>query len=201
MIEINLVPEHLRKKRKGRKTSSPGIPSSGLPKEALIGICGAFLGLLLLIHVALFVLTTFKYTRHTHYKKQWEKIAPQKATVDEVLNSLKNMRSKVESIEKAVGSERILWSKKLNEISNDMARGVWINRIELAEDTLLIEGSSVSKDNTEILSAHKFASNLKNDKGFKKHFSDIEIGIHRTNKLGIASVADFTVTATLEPME
>jgi Tfp pilus assembly protein PilN len=196
MIEINLVPENLRKKRKGRKIGESDI--STLPKETFIGVCGGFLGLLLIIHVMLQAVIFLKLASQTQYKKQWEEILPEKASVDKVLDELKKMRSKVKSIEEAIGSQRILWSKKLNEISDDMARGVWINKIELVEDTLLIQGSAVSKDNTEILNAHKFASNLKNDEEFKKYFSDIEIGIHSTTKLGIASVADFTVNATLE---
>lgn len=196
MIEINLVPENLRKKRKRRGTGAPSI--STLPKETFIGVCGGFLGLLLFMHVILQGVITLKFVRHTQYKKQWEEILPEKAKVDKVLDALKKMQARVKSVEEAVGSEHILWSKKLNEISDDMAGGVWLKKIELIENTLFIQGRAVSKDNTEILRAHKFASNLKNDKGFKKYFSDIEIGIHRTTRLGTASVADFTVSATLE---
>lgn len=195
MIDINLVPENLRKKRKkGGATRE----ISALPKDTLFGVGGGFLLLLLIINVLFQAGIYVKNAQLKRYKKQWNEILPEKTNVDKILEALQNVRGKVSSIEESIGTDRILWSQKFNEVSDNTVKGVWLNKIELAENILIMHGSAVSKDNTEILSAHKFLSNLKNDENFKRHFSDIEIGVHKTSKLYSVSIADFTISATLE---
>ena len=97
-----------------------------------------------------------------------------------------------------MGGERIFWSQKLNEISDSLPRGVWLNKIILSGETLLIQGSAVSKDTTEMVHVHNFTSNLKNLKNFRSYFNDIELELIKTRKVNVTQIADFTIKGSLK---
>ena len=115
-----------------------------------------------------------------------------------VIAELRSIQNKLKAVKEVTEEKKILWAEKLNQISDSLPRGVWLKELSLVDDALMIQGSAVSKENDEILSVHKFASNLKGNENFKKNFSEIEMAIHKTHKLGMTSIADFSIDAGLE---
>lgn len=196
MIEINLVPQQSGKRWKPRSPEGQGV---FLPKETLIGLGGGFLVLLLLGHGFLQWGVADRIAKYKEYERQWEEISSAKANVDQIIGEAKYLRGKVKSLEDVLGGETISWPRKLNEISDHLPRGVWLSRITLsADNALLIKGSAVSKDRTEMINVHNFTSNLKNFKSFADRFSNIELELIKSRKIAATQIADFTIRADLK---
>ncbi len=187
MIDINLIPPNLRKKRKGQFA----IGQSTLPLEVIIGIGGGFLAFLFLLHVTLFLVDMSKKAYKMSLQKQWDNMSPAKQKFDAMVNDMHSLQSKQKTIEDLVGSSRILWSQKLNILSDLLPRGVWLRKMELQDSLLLVEGSAISRKNEEMTNVHSFASSLKANKDFMDHFSDLELGAIQTRTIGKVEIADF----------
>jgi len=195
MIEINLVPEQLRKTRKSKTKFGSGF---SLPKEAVVGLIGGGIILLLLVHALLQFFITVQFVQHKQLKGESESLAGEKAGVEVVLKDLKALQTKFKSVEKIAGTESVSWSQKLSEISLNSPRGVWLNRITLDGKVLLIQGSAVSKNKAEMINVHNFTSNLKNSEVFMASFRDLELGLIKSREINVTPIADFTIRADLK---
>ena len=84
MIDINLIPPHLKKKEKSRLLGKVNIPL-----EVIIG-CGGGLQILLgIVHVLLLFVNLGKLAQHKVLQKQWETMRPGKENVDSVINEMR----------------------------------------------------------------------------------------------------------------
>ena len=195
MIDINLVPENLRKKRKSQLLTA----AFNIPQEAIIGLVGGLFVLLLLVHVLFQFIIFIKYAQHSRYKNHWERIAPEKTKADLVVNELRGLQAKIKSIENITSGKRVFWAEKLNDISDGIPRGVWLNKISVEDKVVIIEGSAVSKLQDEMISmVGTFAANLKQQRKFMADLANLEVGSIQRRKSQIAEVADFTITAKLK---
>ena len=191
MIEINLMPSQLRRKQK------KGLASGGfrIPLEVVIGLGGGLIMLLILVHVGLLALNLSKLGKHHDIKSRMQKIIAQKAEVDGVISEMRSLQGKLQSIGKITRDSQILWSQKLNILSNGLPRGVWLKKISYDRKVLLIQGSAISRQANEMMNAHTLASNLKTDTAFIKGFTDIEMGSIERREINKIEVADFIMTA------
>ncbi|MBN1869966.1 MAG: PilN domain-containing protein [Candidatus Omnitrophica bacterium] len=189
MININLIPPHLRKKEKGRLLGKVSIPL-----EIIIGCGGGLLVLLGVVHVLLLFVNIGKLAQHKALQKQWENMRPGKENVDSVVNEMRKFQGKYKAIEDIGGENSLSWAQKLNILSDNLPRGVWLKKIDLSEDTLFIEGSAISKETSEIISIHHFTANLKQDGSFMEHFTDLELGSIQRRKIKNVEIADFVIT-------
>ena len=196
MIDINFYPPNLRKK----KTRAPGAPGKGLsiPKEVIIGLGGGFVVVLLIVHVILQSFIFSRYGKHKALTQEWEEILPSKRRVDVVVSRLRGVQAKAKSIQNILPEEQILWSKKLNIVSDNIPRGVWLRKIAFADDILFIEGSAVSKGQDEMISVHRFASNLKSQEDFLENLTDLELGSIQRRKIKDVDIADFSIKAKVK---
>ena len=195
MIEINLVPEHLRKKRNSQGLTGGDVK---LPKETLIGLGGGVVALLLVLHILFQVFITTRFVQHRNYKSELDKIMPEKIKVDKILQELKALQAKAKNMDKITEGSNIVWSEKMQGISDNLTRGAWLNRITLENNALFIHGSSVSKDKAEMINVHKFTSSLKESEDFMKDFSNIELELIKSRKINVTQTADFIIKADLK---
>lgn len=195
MIEINLLPPQLRKKRKASNLVSRSI---NLPRETIIALAGGFLFLLLFVHAVMQFIVAIKFVQIKRYEKHLERIAPDKTTADRVIQDLRVLQSKVKSIEGIAGQRKVIWAQKLNAISNAAPRGVWLTRLTFQDGVLILQGSAVSKSKNEMSNVHAFTSNFKGDKNFTNNLSNIELGLIKTRKVNATQIADFTITADVD---
>jgi len=195
MIEINLIPDSLRKKR---KSSLLPFTALSVPREAIIGLVGGLIVLLVLVHVLLQVLIFVKFAQHAHQKSQWDSILPEKKKLDVMLNDLRSLDGKLKAIEQITTGERLSWAIKLNDISDSLPKGIWLNKITLGEKVLLIDGSVVSREKGEIVSVGNFVTNLKRQKGFVQGLQNVEMGTIQKRKIKSVEVADFLITVKLQ---
>ena len=193
MIEINLVPEELRKKRKKSSTDK-----SPVPLEIIIGIGGGFLVLLFLIHVGLSLFFMGQKIKNGQLEVQWQKLLPDKERVDVVTSEIRALENKKAQMQTVLLSNNILWAKKLNRISDDLPKGVWLRKVSLDHKVFLIEGSAVARQYEEMINVHAFMTNLKNDIEFVKYFNEIEIGSMQRRKINEVEIADFVITIAIK---
>lgn len=184
----------MRRRKRGRGLLGGGF---NIPREVIIGLVGGLFVILLLISILLQTTIFMQFAERKALKQEWEAILPSKARVDAVLGQLRNLQSKVKSIENITGAEDIVWSAKLNDISDSVPRGVWIKSIIGNEQRLVIEGSSVRKVKDEMINVHDFAASLKAQKNFLKNINDLEVGSIQRRNIKNIEVADFSITANV----
>ena len=194
MIKINLVPVTLRRKKK----SIVAVNMRSVPREVMVGFIGGFVVLLFVVHVFLQLLIFFRFADHARHKKQWEKILPDKEKVDKILGEMRSLQTKIDAIDKVTAGKRILWAQKLNDISDGMPRGVWLNKISVDDKIFLLDGSAVSKSHDEMINIGNLASSLKNKKPFMAGLQNIEVGSIQRRLVRTTEVIDFVITIKLQ---
>jgi Tfp pilus assembly protein PilN len=195
MIDINLVPEQLRKRRKSELLSG-GI--FNIPKEVMVGVGGGIIVLLLAIDVLFFLAKVVKFAQYHHAKSQWEAILPDKTNTDAIKKELQDLQKEVKSMKDIMEGHNAVWSQKLNVISDALPKGIWLRKITLNDKQLFIEGTTVSKEQNEMTNVGNFVSNLKKDEEFMKNFESIEVDYIQRRKNDTLEVADFTILARLK---
>ncbi|MBI3601708.1 MAG: PilN domain-containing protein [Candidatus Omnitrophica bacterium] len=193
MIEINLVPLHLRKKEAGGIWSSVGIP-----KVILFGVGGIFITLLVLMHGLLISLWVIQSTRHAIYQVIWQKMSPDKNNIDSINKELQDLKDRTSTIGDIASKKAILWSQKLNILSDTMPKEVWLKKVAWNNNVLTVEGSAVSKLRDEISIVGNFVSDLKKEESFVKDFSSLELTSVTRSKKGVTETADFIITAKVK---
>jgi hypothetical protein len=195
MIDINLVPEQLRKRRKSELLSG-GV--FNIPKEVMVGVGGGIIALLLAVDVLFFMAKVVKFIQHQHVKSKWEAILPDKTNTDAIKKELQDLQKEVKSMKDIMEGHNAVWSQKLNVISDGLAKGIWIRKLTLNDKQLFIEGTTVSKEQNEMTNVGLFVSNLKDDEEFMKNFESIEVDHIQRRKNETLEVADFTILARLK---
>ena len=194
MIEITLLPYSLRKKKKGKFS----LPEFNIPLEIVIGLGGGLVALLVLVHVFLLVINIRNVAKHKEFQRKIEAVSLEKQRVEKVLNELRALQSTQKAVQGILPERKICWANKLNILSDSIPRGVWIKRINLEGDVLLIEGSAISTDNEAMINVHQFTSTLKSQREFLEHFNDLELGSIQRRKIKQMDIADFLITVRLK---
>lgn len=196
MIEINLLPDNLKKKRSAKPSGTAG--GSAPFKADLVAMGSGAAVFLIAVHILLQIFIFIQYTGFKKVKGQWDKIAPQKQNVDRIINELRTLQSKGKSIEQLKIGKDVLWSHKFNQISDSISRGVWLKKVMLRENAMLVEGSAVSKDKDGMINVHGFASALKNQKDFFKDFASFEVDSIQRHRVNNVEIVDFWIKAKLK---
>ncbi|MBU4252522.1 MAG: PilN domain-containing protein [Candidatus Omnitrophica bacterium] len=200
MIQINLLPEELKTKTKGRN-SDPAIIKNPLVliKERLfIYAIGAILALFILAHFYFAVLLIFKNQQWVSLNRKWLNSAAQKKEVDE-FNREFSASFQDASVLTQLSRQRILWAQKLNALSLHLPAGVWFNEILLNSNSLTIKGSVISLQKEEVGLINRLLDNLKATFEFSKDFSSFELSNVQKRSLGGYDIADFVLVGALKP--
>lgn len=202
MIEINLLPEELRKKETV-KITMPDIPI----KKTLFLTAGAVVGVQLL-----FTLFTV-YLRFDHgrlegriasLKESGKEILAQKAETAAIFTRLREIRS--------VTGRKFNWASLLAATTNSMTKGVWLRALFVTgeepkktgapametdkktggERYLVLEGSAVGQGQ-ETAFIGKFLKQLKEDPLYAELFSEIKPYNINQRRLKDVDVYDFMI--------
>jgi hypothetical protein len=195
MIDINLVPEQLRKRRKSELLSG-GV--FNIPKEVMVGVGGGIIALLLATDVLFFLAKVVKFIQYQHAKAKWEAILPDKSNTDAIKKELQDLQKEVKSMKDIMEGHNAVWSQKLNAISNGLPRGIWLRKLTLNDKQFFIEGTTASKEQNGMINVGDFVSNLKKDEEFMKNFDSVEVDNIQRRKNETLEVADFTILARLK---
>jgi len=194
MIKINLLPDRLKKKKRRLVFNLPS-----LPRETVIALVGSIVVLLILLHLFLLGVLIIEKARLSALNRSWKKVEPFKTQVDAVKGEISGLESKTKSFAAVTNdNKRILWAKKMNQLSDFLPPGVWFTKFYLANQKLIIEGSAISQKGDEMVKVGKFTSALKNEISFSKDFQDIELTSINRKLIKSVEVADFIITARLK---
>ena len=193
MIDINLVPPHLRKHRKSRVFGTINIPL-----EIIIGCGGGLLFLLGMIHVMLLLVNVGKLAHHKSLERQWESMRSDRENVDSVVSKMRTFQGKYTALEDISKKAELSWAHKLNLLSDYLPRGMWFKKISLNNEMLFIEGSAISQNANEIASVSRLISELKGSDDFMADFTELELGSIQRRRIKNVEIADFVITMKLK---
>ncbi len=223
MIEINLLPQEMRKKEsrfKAIEFSEFDFKSLPLKNIAIVAA-----GVLVGLHLLLFVSGVHSKSKAAALLKKYSSIAVQNKDATSLKDQVELIHKKVAAIDELM-VKRFGWAKKLNDLSDSITPGVWISSLDydenLSERSIQpVQKSSNGKDkapaskkSTEkvmsrflIISGYassmgeqgtaligKFIQNLKDSPGFYADFYDIELGSIRSDKVKDQEVMSFKLT-------
>ena len=94
--------------------------------------------------------------------------------------------------------KKIAWSQKLNDISDRIPRGVWLNKLSFDNKILIIDGSAVSKAKDEMISLGNFVENLKTTPSIIDNLDNIDLGSYQRRQIKVVEVMDFVITVRLK---
>ena len=197
MIELNLLPEELKKKR--TKIELPEIP--------LIPIAVVFVGVILIVQFIMGSLIFLSKRQLAGLHKKWQDLAPKKAELDSAKEQIAVTGEKVEAIEGLI-EKQINWSRLLNEISNSITANIWLTELfydERGKDnrirTLTLSGSAAGKgEETTALIAH-FIKALKDNKNFFTEFDNIELISIKKDHIVKQDAMDFILVCSFKPQK
>lgn len=187
MIEINLLPEELRKEKR------PGLSLDIEMDKLKILAGGGFVGILVLVIVFLSIASAIRKKQLTNLMIKEQRFAPQKTqaeTIDKEISLLKARMNAVDEITK----REFLWAKKLNELSGLVLPGIWFTRVNTdSENRFIIEGSVISKKEEAMASVGKFMENIRAHETFFKDFNNIELESVQRKSTEERDIVDFKI--------
>lgn len=187
MIEINLLPEELRLKR---KTEGFDV------KYALYALPLAFV-VLIAAHIYLFAFQQMKNMTLSSLERTWKAMEPQRKSLEALKKESSMLLQDVKVIQD-LSLKRITWADKLNKLSLYLPSGVWFTDISITSKDFILKGSVISLDKDELTLINNFLDRLKADKAFFNNFENIELSSIERRGVGSYEVADFTLNGKLK---
>lgn len=211
MIEINLLPPEIRKRKRRIE----------LPNISFLPIIAGLLGAIIVIHLLIGMTLALKTKTLKMLEKKWAAILPDKQKADTIKSELTSMRNKIDAIDGLIKG-RPSWARRLNDISDSMIPGVWLNKLWLETriivqepavksagdadgkvktvkavpkktviESLHINGSAIAFGGEETATIGKFIRSLKDDESFFSAFRDIESASIQRTKIKDEEIMDF----------
>jgi len=190
MIELNLLPEELKKKR--RRIELPELPLIPLT----VGIVIFLAAIQLLISGLIFL----NQRQLKILDKKWEDIAPRKKELDRMKKIIAQTGRKNQAIEELM-KRRINWARLLNNLSNDLTPNIWLRELSYEKDALALSGTAAGKGEETTAHIARFITILKSDKDFFKNFTDIELISIKKGFIADQDVMNFILLCKFKPVK
>ncbi|MCM8799532.1 MAG: PilN domain-containing protein [Candidatus Omnitrophica bacterium] len=181
MIEINLLPQELRPKKKTYLSQNLWL--------VWISVLGIILGLHVLFSLLIItgnlqynILNKRWLSNQDKFKKVEEWKAQQEALLKEQQQALKFLQ------------QRTIIYPKLISLSKFLPKGMWFNHLVIKLNTLSLEGSVISLKEEHMSIVRLFLENLKKD----KNLVEIQLGPLKRRKISNYEVLDFILEAKLK---
>ena len=189
MIEINLLPEELRKK-KSEPAFNLNIEAEKLKFMAIGGVAG----ILLLIVIVLFSGSFIRGAQINRLLAREKKFSDRLSKIDSINKEITVLKTKMGVLDQLT-KRKFLWAEKFNQLSDLVLPGIWFTRVYTDfENRLIIEGSVISKSEEAMAFVGKFMKNIKDDQRFFSDFKNIKLeSVQRKNK-DERDVVDFKIS-------
>jgi len=200
MIEINLLPEELKIKTKGRSVDQAIVrsPLALMQDRLFVYAIPVILILFILIHLYFAVILISKNGQLINLNRKWADSAVQKKALDE-FNQDFSVVSADASVLGQLSRQRIIWAQKLNALSLHLPAGVWFNDITLNSDSLTIKGAVISLQKEEVSLINRLLDSLKTLPEFTKDFFTFELTSVQKRSFGGYDISDFVLVGGLKP--
>lgn len=188
MIEINLLPEELRKKK-----SEPAFNLNIASEKVRFLAIGGAAGILVLIVITLFLISFIRDAQINRLLAKERNFSDRLSKIDSVNKEITVLKTKMGTLDQLT-NRKFLWAEKINQLSDLVLPGIWFTRVYTdLENRLIIEGSVVSKSEEAMAFVGKFMKNIKDDQRFFADFKNIKLeSVQRRNK-DERDVVDFKI--------
>ncbi len=188
MIEINLLPEELR-----RKKTEPLFNLNIDAEKFKFWLGGGVIAILVLI-IVVFVAGSFIRKAQIKGLLAREKgFSGRIAQIDEINKEITELRSKMAVLDQLT-KRKFAWSEKLNQLSDLVLPGIWFTRVYTDnENRIMIEGSVVSKSEEAMAFVGKFMKNIKDNQQFFVDFKNIKLESVQRGDNADADIVDFKI--------
>jgi len=135
MIEINLLPDEMKKKepRFGKfDLSGLRFDKIDMKKVPVLGISIAAASVLVLFHLILFLIGTTSKNSLEAISKESKALAPQKAQADSLKNELGLINKKIGAID-GLMVKRFSWTKKMAALNEAITPSIWLTELSYNE--------------------------------------------------------------------
>jgi Tfp pilus assembly protein PilN len=207
MIEINLLPEEMKKKVS--PFAQMNFPIFNLQKLPVLTIAAVFAGILVVVQVLVIVMSIYSKVTLNSLAKKYDDLAPKKREADALKAKSDAITKRVNAIDELMG-KRLSWAKKLNALSDSMTPGIWLNEMEYDErpvanvkavkgkvsgipGRLLMNGFAAGSGEQGLALIGKFITSLKGNEAFYSDFSDIELIASKSDKVEGQEVMNFKI--------
>ena len=212
MIKLNLLPQELQKKKGGMTTLMKLPAANKIPLQIIYLYVGGSLAAVYTL-VFLVQLAFSLYLRNLN--TEWEKISPKQEEIRQLVKEYETLASRERAVQDLLG-DKFLWSRKLQQLSESLVPGVWLQELLLEERTrelpsggaagkasspteekvLILSGSAVSPSGEEPAIVGRFVRSLKENRSFFTDFVEVEPGPVTRRPIGTIEVMDFKVICT-----
>jgi Tfp pilus assembly protein PilN len=183
MIEINLLPEGLRKRQAFR---------FNLPKKYLQNAAFLVIGSLVCVHILIQTFIFIAGLMLANAEKRMASIQPQRRIAD----ALEAQVQKYRSLEDLFGRESrtpLRSAPVLNFIARELPEGIWLSELSLFNGGAELKGSCFSADAREMSRIGEFLNALKQDARRQAVFSKLELSSVQRKKLGPTEIVEFII--------
>jgi len=187
MIEINLLPEEMRKKRQPQFKLD-----LEMEKVKIIG-GGAAAGILIILILFCMIGSFVRKKQAQRLLLKEQNFAAETLDIETINKEIVTLKAKMNMMD-GVTSRRFLWAEKLNYLSDLILPGIWFTRIRTdSEDKLVVEGSVISKQEEAMATVGKFMKNVRDHQAFFKDFSNIKLESVQRKSIDERDVVDFRI--------
>ncbi|NQV04579.1 MAG: PilN domain-containing protein [Candidatus Omnitrophica bacterium] len=187
MIEINLLPENLRKK----KQFQFNIDLQANNVKIIGG--GALLGVLIVLIIFFSVGSSIRKAQVSRLIKREQAMAQQTSQAETISRDVSILSAKIAALDD-VTQRSFLWARKLNQLSDLVLPGIWFTRIYMdSGNRLILEGSVISRKEEAMASVGKFMKDLSEDEAFFKDFTNVKLESVERQSLDKRDVVEFKV--------
>ncbi len=188
MIEINLLPDKYKKRE---------IQLPDLGELKIVPIIIGVVGFLVSLYLILTIISTVKSKTLNKLNTEWQSISVQQQEAAKLKGEKEKLEKKADLIDSLIAN-RLLWSKKLNQLSDLMIDGIWLESLILDEredkQVLILKGNAVSRKKEESALIVEFIQKLQQDKEFFSDFEGkIEPGSITSQRIGETEVKQFSL--------
>lgn len=187
MIEINLLPEEMRKEHWFQ------FNLDLVMGKARVVTSAAFIGFLIAIIILFSIGLPVRKMQTANLIKKEQRMLPQYTEIEAANKEIAMLNAKISALE-AVTRRRYLWSEKLNQLSDLLLPGIWLARIYTdSGQSFVIEGSVISRREEAMAAVGKFMKDIRGNAAFFKDFRDIKLESVQRKNLDDRDIVDFKI--------
>ena len=189
MIEINLLPEELRKKK-----SEPCFKLNFQAEKLKFWIAGGAAGILIFIIIVLVLGSFIRAAQINKLLAKEKNFSSRLFQLDSVNKEISVLKVKM-SVLDMLTKRKFIWAEKINQLSDLVLPGIWFTHVyaDPSENKLMIEGSVISKSEEAMASVGKFMKNLKDNAQFFKDFKNIKLESVQRKAKDERDIVDFKI--------
>lgn len=202
MIELNLLPKELRKKKAKKQ----------LPHIRIVPIAIAAAGAVVALYLVIAVFCVTNSLALKDLKAKLKEIQPQKEATERIATLTAELDKRVTSIRK-IAKPRIAWARMMSGLNQAVIQGIWLYEFRTmagkgaqldvndASSLRYLELSGYALGESERATAlvAKFINSLKDSKDFSVYFEDIELQVIDSREVSGEKAMLFKLLCSFKP--